>query len=246
MPFIVFRPYPVLTVFSVLALALLLSLGQWQLERRIWKLDLIEKLEARPALPAVPLHTLERDGLGDIASLEYRPVTLSGAFDHGAEMPVFGHVGAGQPGYFIITPLKRDGAPPVLVNRGFVPMAFRDPATRAAGQVTGRVTLTGLIRSPGRKGSFTPDNDPAAAQWYWRDWPAMAAWANVPDALPLFVDARESATPPGGMPRGGASVTMPRNNHLGYAVTWFGFALCLIGVYGAYHAAHGRLGWRGR
>lgn len=238
-----FRPYPILTIASLLALGVLLSLGKWQLDRRVWKLDLIEKLEARPAMDAVPLESVWSGDEAALEAIEFRPVTVMGTFQHDAEMPVFGHLGAGNPGHFIITPLERAGKPPVLVNRGFVPFNAKDVTTTDR-QVAGPVRLTGLIRRPQRRGPFTPDNDPETGTWYWRDFPAMAQAAGVPDALPLFVDANADATPAGGLPLGGASVVMPRNNHLGYAVTWFGFALCLLGVYTAYHMAHGRLGWR--
>ncbi len=243
-----FKPYPVLTVASCIALAILLYLGQWQLERRVWKLDLLDRLEARPAMDPVPLGTLwpPADPKADpFETLEFRPVTVTGRFAHGREMLLFGHQGAGRPGYFVITPLIRQGARPVLINRGFVPLNAADPTTRTAGQVQGLVTVTGLIRRGARQGPFTPDNEPDKNAWYWRDLEAMAKTAGLDEALPLSLDAAASATPQGGLPQGGVSIPSLRNNHLGYAITWFGFALCLVFVYGAYHRAQGRLGWPG-
>lgn len=241
---LIFRPYPVLSVVSLAAFVVLMMLGQWQLERRTWKLDLIERLEARPKMPPEPLDQLVGGVETSPSEIEFRQGTVTGVFDHAREMPVFGSVGVGQPGYFIFTPLRRDVGPPVLINRGFVPAVLRDPQKRLEGQVEGTVTITGLVRLGEQQARFIPDNDPETGIWYWRDVAGMAAWAGLDDALPLYLDAAEEATPPGGVPKAGHTIPRLRNNHLGYAVSWFGMGLGLLIIVGVYHANHGRLGWR--
>ena len=116
----------------LVAIALFASLGVWQLERRVWKLDLIASTEARLAAPPVPAPRPEA-GPADA----YTRVEATGRFLHDQETAVLAVTGLGS-GYWILTPLKTRGFT-VLVNRGFVPPDRRDPATRPEGQVAGEV-----------------------------------------------------------------------------------------------------------
>src|SRR5262249_10480900 len=139
-------------------------------------------------------------------------------------------VSALGPGYWVMTPLQRDDGSLVYVNRGFVPMDDRAPATRLAGQVDGETTVTGLLRLPESKGwLFSQANDPAHDNWYRRDIAAMAEAKHLGPVAGYFIDA--DATPnPGGWPKGGLTVIKFPNSHLQYAVTWFALAAMLAGV----------------
>ncbi len=133
------------------------------------------------------------------------------------------------PGYWVMTPLVLSDGTAILINRGFVPTDKRDPATRAAGQLSDPVTITGLMRMTEPKGSLLQSNDPAAARWYSRDVAAIAADKHIANAAPYFIDA--DATPnPGGLPVGGLTRVVFPNNHLVYAITWFGLALMVAGL----------------
>lgn len=147
---------------------------------------------------------------------------FDGTFLHDKEVLVQALTEQGG-GFWVITPL-RTGQGLVLVNRGFVPEDKRDPARRRPGQVSGHVDLTGLMRVSEPGGGFLRANDPAAERWYSRDIPAMARARGLVDAAPFFVDADDSPNP-GGYPIGGLTVVRFRNNHLVYALTWFGLAL---------------------
>jgi surfeit locus 1 family protein len=126
-----------------------------------------------------------------------------------------------------------------------VPDARKDPATRPQGQLPGTVRITGLIREVPAPAMFTPANDAARNLWYWPDIAAMtdAAYRDTPGAtmtaLPFWIDADAQPEPPGGLPKGGATRLDLPNRHLEYALTWYGLALTLIGVYLAFAA--GRL-----
>ena len=143
--------------------------------------------------------------------------------------------------------MKPDGGlPPVFVNRGWVPDTLKDPSKRAAGQVAGPVTVTGLIRLPEHKGWFTPDNDYAGNRWFSRDLDAMQYGpAGPPSPLqfttekkqayaPFSIDADAVPENPGGWPKGGTTVIHLPNSHLQYVVTWYGLALTLICVFAAF------------
>lgn len=228
-------------VASIAALAgtvVLCGLGVWQLQRLAWKQGLVAMVEARSQAAPVPLpDEAGWPGLTRDAD-EYRKVTLSGAFAHDREVQVFTvlqdeRFPVSGPGWWVLTPLERRDGTTVLVNRGFVPDRFKDPATRPDGQVAGEVEVTGLLRLPEEAGMFTPDAGDDGRTWYVRDPLAIAAAQGLGRVAPFFVDA--DATPnPGGLPQGGATRVAFRNDHLGYAVTWFGLAAALVGVYGAW------------
>jgi surfeit locus 1 family protein len=223
---------------ALAVLAILIGLGTWQLQRKAWKEDLIAQIETRAygepgdILPESewPAWRADQD--------EFRKVRVTGSFLHAFEAPVYGlargeRQGAPIQGYYLITPLKIGSGAIVMVNRGFVPTDLRDPGTRPKSQPTGEVTITGLIRAPEARNSFTPDDDPARNQWFARDPQAMAAARNLERVAPFLIDADASPNP-GGWPRGGQTpLTLP-NSHLQYVITWYGLALTLIGVFTAF------------
>lgn len=223
---------------SAMMLVLLVGLGNWQLRRLAWKEGLIASIEARSKAPPVMLD--EAAALwrktGDV---EYLRVRAKGRFLHDKERYYFAPEG-GRTGWHVYTPLRTAGGRLLMVNRGFVPQAAKAPAARASGQIAGQVTITGLLRKPGRKGMFTPDNNLAKNAWYWRDLDGMLKSLGAKDkpagngAYPFFLEAGPAAVPPGGLPRPGVTRLTIRNKHLQYAITWYGLALTLIGVFTAF------------
>lgn len=223
---------------ALVALAILIGLGTWQLQRKAWKEGLIAQIEARaygepgPIVPEDQWPTWRAD------QDEFRKVRVTGRFLHEFEAPVYGLLpgerqGAPIQGYYLITPLKLASGAIVMVNRGFVPMDLRDPGRRPESQPQDEVTVTGLVRAPEARNPFTPDDNPAKNQWFARDPQAIAAAHKLERVAPFLIDADASPNP-GGWPRGGQTpLTLP-NNHLQYAVTWFGIALTLIGVFAAF------------
>jgi surfeit locus 1 family protein len=231
-----FRPLLVPTLCLIPALALLLSLGVWQLERLQEKEALIASVEAGLKAPAMPLDQVVKSG---IAGAEWRRVRISGHFLHDREQYLFAQGPSGALGVQIITPLVLPDGRAVLVDRGFVPDALHDPVRRVQGQTPGEISLTGILRISQRPGAFTPAPDPKARLWFVKDVPAIAKAARV-TALPVLIEA--DATPnKGGWPLGGQTRVDFPNDHLQYAITWFGLALTLLAVYLLYHHSRGRL-----
>ncbi|MBP2299781.1 SURF1 family protein [Azospirillum picis] len=224
------RPAWALALFAILALAGvagLTTLGVWQLERRVWKLDLIDRVDAR--IHAAPVPAPGPDGWPGISAAgeEYRRVTASGRFLNDRETLVQAVSDLGG-GFWVLTPLVTDRGFTVLVNRGFVPPDRRDPASRAGGLPAGEVTVTGLLRMTEPRGGFLRSNDPAADRWYSRDVAAIAAARGLDRPAPYFIDADRTPNP-GGWPAGGLTVVSFPNSHLSYALTWFALDLMLIG-----------------
>lgn len=225
------RPVWALALFGLLALAGvagLTALGIWQLERRVWKLDLIERVDARIHASPVPAPGPEAWPSVSAATDEYRRVAVTGHFLNDRESLVQAVTDLGG-GFWVMTPLVSDRGFTVLVNRGFVSPERRDPASRAEGQPQGEVTVTGLLRLTEPKGGFLRSNDPAAGRWYSRDVAAIAAAKGLNDVAPYFIDA-DGARNPGGWPVGGLTVVSFPNSHLSYALTWFALDLMLIGA----------------
>ena len=224
-----FRPSFRAILAAVTALALLIGLGTWQLQRLEWKRTLIANLEARTTAAPVAW-----TGRPEDPGNEFARVRIVGAFDHGAEMHLNAQPRDGRPGVDLVTPLRiGTGAEVVLVNRGWIPLALRDPAPGSDIRPAGPVELEGFVRHFRPKGLFTPENDPAANQWYYMDRQQMGEVAGiVPSAAYLVAAPSEEpdALPIGRIP--GADLS---NNHLGYALTWFGLALVLVVIFVIYH-----------
>jgi surfeit locus 1 family protein len=199
--------------------ALFAGLGLWQVERLGEKEALIATVGAGLNSAPVPLSEAS----------DYRPVAVSGQYIPDSTVFVFTGLGdaKGQfsgPGYWVMTPLALDGGGSIFVNRGFIPQDKRAEFA-AAEPPTGTQTLVGLARSPESSGSFTPVADVANRIDWVRDPERLAA---LIDDLPQPVSAFTIDLPagaPGELPQGGETVIEFPNNHLGYAITWFGFAV---------------------
>ncbi len=226
------RKLPVFTGITVLiALAILISLGTWQVERLHWKEGLLADIAERRAAVPVPLADIETMAAqgGDI---EYRTVTATGRYINNKERHFFA-TWRGQTGYYIYTPLQLADGRYILINRGFVPYENKEPEMRMQGQLTGQQTVSGLARAKllGKPSSLVPDNDVAKNIFYWKDLDVMASSVDLDkaDVVPFFVDA-DSTPNPAGFPIGGVTQVDLPNDHLQYAFTWYGLAAALLVV----------------
>lgn len=234
--------FSILSIAAICALGVLIALGSWQVKRLHWKEALIARVEAQIKSAPVPLADLmliNASAKGRDGDLEYRPVRVVGTFDHTKEYFYFATLD-GVSGFHVYTPFKLkepDGASPkiIFINRGFVPDDKKAIETRRDSLTSGEVTLTGLLRWPDEEkpNSFIPDNDVKAGIFFWRDLELMRTQAgySAEQVHPFFVyaDKRED----GSLPIGGVTIVDFPNSHLAYAITWYGLALTLIGVYGA-------------
>lgn len=226
-------------VIGALVAAGFVALGTWQIERRAWKLDLIDRVETRLHAPAVDAPGPDQWPQITAAGDEYRRVRLTGAFVPGRSTAVQAVTDIGS-GFWVLTPMRVADGSVVLVNRGFVPSEAREAALRGACVPQGVSTLTGLLRISEPGGGFLRHNDPAADRWYSRDVQAISAARGEGGAAPYFVDqddspavpaSREQTNPaaPAGTapicPVPGLTVVSFHNNHLVYAVTWYVLAM---------------------
>jgi surfeit locus 1 family protein len=243
------------SIAALMAFAVLVSLGLWQLDRKAWKESLITTIGQRLSAPPGALPAASAWSRLSAAQDEFTRVTVTGEFLHDREATVYTtgssmREGPAGPGYWIFTPVRLSaeskwGSGVVMVNRGFVPFTrvrLDGGGTAMVGrgfdEVAGPVNLVGVLRWPEPPGLFTPAADPARNIWFSRDSDAIAAAKGI-GAAPFYVEL-EGPDPPGGLPRAGRLQAVLPNNHFGYALTWLGLAAVLAGVYGAWLFS----GWR--
>lgn len=217
------------TGFMLALMALFVGLGVWQVERLGEKERLIANVAARFEAPPMALPpSSEWSGL-DAEALDYRPVSVTGTYLPEATVLVFTSLAAprGQysgPGYWVMTPLRAVDGGTLFVNRGFVPQASGPAFATGGPGEEGLISLSGIARKSEAVGGFTPEPDLARRIDWVRntDRLAMLAGRLDPPIAPIFLDL--PAGPAGALPQGGETVLDFPNNHLGYVITWFGFA----------------------
>ncbi|MCB4822397.1 SURF1 family protein [Roseicella aerolata] len=214
------RLLPVLAALPVLAI--LLGLGTWQVQRLHWKTDLLAAIAAAEAGPALPL---------DAGARPYAKVAATGRFDHDREALLGLQVRGTTLGAHLVTPLLRQDAPPLLVDRGWVPLE-RD---RAIARPEGEVSVTGYLRPADERDWNSPRDDPAGRRFYLFDPVAIGRALDLPPPMPFgLVALAPPEAPAAALPAAPRALPRPNNPHLGYAITWYGLAAALVGVLAAF------------
>jgi surfeit locus 1 family protein len=219
-------------VAALAAFVVLIGLGTWQLQRKSWKEELIDSLTRRATAAPVPLPAKAQWATLSPAHDEFRHVTFHAEFIHTQEAFVYTVGSSLRPdvsglGFWVFTPARMQDGGLVVVNRGFIPQDKLDSHTRQEGQVLEAVDIVGVLRWPEARGWFAPKDDPASDIWYTRNHLAIAVAKGWGEVAPFFVD-QEAPPPPGGFPKVAPLAIQLRNEHLQYAITWFGLAAVLV------------------
>jgi cytochrome oxidase assembly protein ShyY1 len=235
-----------LGIFTLLILALLIGLGVWQLQRRAEKHALIAQLTERLAAAPQPLPPPAQWRTLTPAGDEFRRVRFSAAYKPGPDAMVYGSSSAIRddvlgPGTWAFLPARLPGGETVVINTGFVQNTMQDRAQQDGAVkrlVTGApVTLTGYIRFPESAGALTPRENIAKRLWFTRDHLAIARALGWGEVAPFYIDLEEPA-PENGIPRPGPLQVHLKDDHLQYAITWFGLACAVLIAFGVW--------WRGQ
>lgn len=224
-----FHVRPGVTIAAALALGVLVALGSWQVKRLEWKQELIARVEARVNAAPIPFaEAVRRAEAGE--TMEYAPVILRGRMGEAGIAKVFGSY-EGEAGVYVFVPVTAGDGGTVYVNEGFAPQAMRDSLRLEAGEQT----VTGLLRyaeKPAPPASwFQTTGKSADGLWFVRDPRAFAAEAGIA-ASPFYID--RYAVEGRDWPKGGTTRLEFSNRHLEYALTWYGLAAALLGVWIAF------------
>ncbi len=228
------------SLVAIAAFVVLIGLGTWQLERKAWKEKLIAAMDKRLVASPVALPEASEWPLLNPDNAEFRRVKFHAQFLEGRG--VFVYVAGSalrndikEPGYFAFQPARLDDGRTIIVNRGYVPIDQTIPWRG------GIVDVVGYLRWPEARPWGLSDTDTSSDTWFVRDQRAMAAAKGWGDVAPFYVD-QESPVPPGGMPRPAALKVNLRNDHLQYAITWYGLAAVLVGMFSVWLIARRRGG----
>ncbi len=204
-------------LFGILGVAILVSLGNWQMRRLAWKEALLAEIESRLSAPPVALPAAP-----DPEKDRYLAVTLRGRIEPPALFVLTSREGEG-PGFRVISPLVTEGGRRVLLDRGFVPERARARVAEARGPLE----VEGNLDWPREADSYTPEPDRARGIWFARDVPRMAAELGTE---PVLVVARRIDPPDAVVTPAPVDTASIRNPHLGYAIQWYGMALVWAGM----------------
>ena len=222
-----------LTLAVAIALSILIGLGLWQLQRLKWKEGLLAHVAALRSAPAQPAEPV-LDALAKGRDVDFTRVRLTcPGLAHAAFLQLYG-LKDGEPGWRLVSACATSSLRyrTLLVDRGFIPDASPDRPRVVRGE-TAAIGVTGILRTPDRPTFVTPANDVAANRWFSRDVPAMARALGASQAAPVMLFAETPTNPelaalvPAPLP-----AEIP-NRHFEYALTWFGLAAGLAGVYAA-------------
>jgi surfeit locus 1 family protein len=205
-------------------LVLLLGLGTWQVQRLAWKTALLAQLDAAEIAAPIPL--------GD-APIPFAKVAATGhlradlAVRYGADVRDT-HAGPIS-GAQLIVPLERAGLPPLLVMLGWV--ADRAPLPALP---DGIATVAGYVRPAERSRWFSPADDVPGRRFYALDPSAIGAALGLPSVAPFTLVALGPPPAGGATPIPAEHLPQPPNNHLQYAITWYGLAAALLVIFASY------------
>lgn len=226
------RLVPTLAVISVAAF--MFALCFWQIQRLEWKTALLSNIEKAQSAPPESLLSYTP---AQLPNRQWHNVIAAGRLLHDKELYATPRYYKEQMGYAVLTPLAMatpSGTVYVLVNRGWVNPAHKEPGTRASGNPKGQMTVEGVIRSHFHQPWLRPDNAPHKNLWFWYDLQAMGKYVGLP-LLPIIIDATRITLENGKALKEGPtpfpiSISI-RNDHLGYAITWFLVGMSAIAMF---------------
>ncbi|MBJ3784887.1 SURF1 family protein [Devosia sediminis] len=233
-------------LFIALMLALVVTcvfLGNWQMARLGEKEALMAAVDDRLNAEPVPAPSADQwQGL-DINLWNFQPVTLTGTYRYTQTVTVFTSLSDARgrfsgPGYWVVTPFELDAGGTVFVNRGFVPQEMQEQAALGDlhGDDPGSVTVIGLFRPGEKAGMMVPEANMSDRIEWVRDPARLAAMVDpeLAPIAPFYVDLLAGGE--GDLPQGGETALTFTNNHLGYAITWYGFAIIALAMLGVWVA----------
>lgn len=228
-----------LAVIALIMVSVLASLGVWQLRRKDEKHALIAALTERLAAAPVALPAVSQWPALTPAHDEFRRVTFTATLESKPDAMVYSSGSAVRddvtgPGTWTFIPARLADGRSVVINAGFVQNTMQDRAQQDRAVkplITGTpIAFTGYLRFPEAAGTLTPHGDSGKRLWFTRDVPSMAQALGWGEIAPFYLDL-ESPRPASGIPKPGPLHVRLKDDHLQYAITWFGLALVVAGAF---------------
>ena len=234
-----FRPLLWPTIFTILSLFTLLSLGSWQVYRLIWKNDLISNYLKKFNNEVIYYN----NNLNFNNELEYRRINVIGKFLNEKEILVIGKTFEGNAGFHLLTPLITKSKKVILINRGWISEKYKLSNSRKFTIIKNDILVDGIIRKPQNKGYFVPENDPIGNFWFTikpREIQKALKLDNHDFEKNFYISSIRSSKKLS-LPIGVSGTPNFRNQHLSYAITWYSLALVLVIIYLTFHYKEKRL-----
>jgi surfeit locus 1 family protein len=227
-----FRPTVYPSIATVVMLAVLCTLGTWQLGRAKEKAARIDAAQQLAA--SAPLRLDNTEPTGDPSLVEFMPVSASGTYDSDHQFLLDNRTHAGRAGFHVLTPLRLPNNTNVLVNRGWVPVGARREDLPAIAIDALHQSVRGnlaLAREDQLVLGQTGHDD--GAHWPWViqrvEFTPMQSALQYP-LLPVIVQL-DSVAPYGFVRQWSPVIGIGPERHQGYALQWFSLALALVTIY---------------
>ena len=211
-----------ISLFALLVLPLLISLGVWQLNRAQQKRDLQQQLAVQQTQPPVSVEAKTLDALAD-----YRRVVAEGEFDNQHIWLLDNKQRRAQVGYEVVVPFALAGGGTLLINRGWLAAGQSRGDLPPVAAITGKVTLFGTLATPTEHPLLSAKSETSG-------WPKVITEIEAPEmsrqlgkqVLPRYVKLEEAS--PGAFITDWQPMNVTPERHTGYAVQWFAMAAALV------------------
>lgn len=235
-----FQPFPGLTVFTLIALAILITLGTWQYKRLVWKTALLSEVEEAAVAPPFSSFTDVQAALERGEPIDFRRI--------GVEAEIVNT----QP-FYVFTPQNRDVSWRVFLparqngQQVFTALNVISDAEREQGNKPAPAALKiyGYVRLARAATRGAARSTPEKNRWFsFNPMPETHSWGEMISGetdMRFYIDRVQDAENAATLPERRPNI---RNNHFDYMLTWYGLALCLLIIYCVLHYQNGRLGFR--
>ena len=220
----IFQTKAVPLIAFVVALSILLGFSLWQFKRLKWKNELIDIRVSMYEGEVKPLK-----GISEPAESEFQKTSVKGKLLNEFEFYMPALSKKGNNGFHILVPFKTLENKFIIFNTGWVPLLKKEREKRINNIDGEEKEFIAVIRIPGRKGYFQPENDPLKNFWFFVEPTLMEKQLKFSLEKNFYLEAVNDG--PNGFPLGNQTRIYLRNNHLQYALTWLMIALGLVGVY---------------
>lgn len=221
-----------LAILVVVAIAVTIRLGIWQLDRLEQRRVFNARVTAQITQPALELglETIT----ADLRDMEYREVVVSGVYDHDQEIALRNQHWQNQWGVHLVTPLLIEGSKmAVLVDRGWIPAEEFNTWDWSKYTEPGVVEVKGVIRASKNRADFGSRNDEASGM----DEERIKAWNFVKidriseqtslELLPVYIQQAPDNTHTAMPYRTQPELDLTEGPHQSYAIQWFSFAVII-------------------